>query len=1579
MANLENNNKNNENPRPHSDPDQVNVENARELVKDAIQHPVETAKEFTEQAARDVTNYKWWARLLLVIFWTGLFLIGAFLVIVNLPVTKNWTAQRVISSLNETMKSQIEFDSVDVNFFGDISIYNVRVRDHKQYHFLKAKKLYADSDWFSIIDNSRNLQFQSMSLTQMDLKVITYKNDSISNFIRFTNLFNQGERDSNKKPFELKSRILIGDSRISIVNQNSEGDHGKWLDAYNVNILIPELKVKGGDVSANINKMSFITSRWGKKHVVETLSANFALTDRYLSLQDLLLYTDHTLLQGDLKFNLPSTGFQDFTNRVHWDMTMENGSYVSGYDLSYFVTNWDNYKPVKMHGHMSGPLNDFRLNSFVIGNQDVNIFTHTMRLRNLLDGDFIIESNRLSTDFTYIGLKAMLPTFVSSRMKNFADDFGRLRYDGSVRVTPKEVYAPNATLTTGIGRAKLNNFYLRDFSTDLPKYKGKVDIWDLNTAAITKNNSVGLISGHVELDGQSFDVNTMRIRTKSNITKVEIAGKEINNLYLDGLLDHRTYFGIVNVNDEQAKANVKGLIDFKTSRIKADVDADVRYLNINYFTGATGNQIVSGVIDGKIAMTNLNDMDLDAKVSDLRFASGSKNYLIPNAEVRAFFENGNRIVAVNAPGAVEGKITGRYELGDLAGMIENGIGKILVGPPPRKLYRGQHFNMEFDVKQGLVDYFMQDLSIPKGAFVTGSYDGNGNNLVLNLDAADIKYIMTKKEEVTNADRVLAQINPDYQISEDDKIKRDSATATNLVVRINTANLDEQIFVRADRAQYSSNVFKDLTVTGRNENNQLLHIAANFLHGTPEEDKSEELKAYSINLNQSTNSAGDYVVRFEPTQVQFNNVAWNIDTNPELNHSITYRKASKDFLIENLRIYSEDSELLLRNAVFKSAQDFEGDAEVKNLQIGKLLEMTSDGNALEMEGIANGSIKIRMSGNNLEPIVDLNVNKITMKGDDLGDLIIKAQNSDVPNVFDIEAKVISAGIIGDNNLEVSGTINNNTASPTLDIKADMKDFDLKFANQFVKGVFSNMRGKANGILNITGTLKDIDYSGDIALNGFGMKLNFTGVDYSFEDTVVNLTRGAAVLNSIAVRDGRSNSSGTISGAIYFETLSSMAVELIMRADNLLVLNSTQADNDLFWGRVYGQGNLYVSGPVSSLKINTDSNEPFRALNNSVFTFNSNSNSNVDEFKMLRFLKQNEAGIIVTEEKARSGANMLVDFNLLVDRGTTVNVLVGDDIGDISVRGNANTLRFNMSRQGNISMNGTYQVESGTFVSKAILNRTFQIAKGSYISWDGNAMDPELDITANYLRTVANAGDYLNMSLQPIDVQLQTRITQSLTNPKIDLGVTAVDVSSQIKETLAGRMSQDDERVVQFGSILLMNRFNVASSGGLFSDVGSIAETSGYNLLFRQLGSVLNTISNEFQIDLNYVQGDQASNTGDRANAGVSVAFSPRLTVKTGLGIPLSRDAAQTDQRYLSGEGTIEYDVSKNNDGSLILRGYSKPMNIGMGTNAANNQAYGGGVVWTKSFERLFGGSKKQRKSKNSANNIKSDSLKNDTIE
>ncbi|MBS1550419.1 MAG: translocation/assembly module TamB [Bacteroidetes bacterium] len=1591
MANLDNNN-DKENKNSISKKIQESLEKGKEqlseslheaddFAKDAIHHPLETTEAVVQQAAKDVTNVRWWARLLQILFWFFLTVFVSIFIIISLPITKNYAAKRVIEMLNKDLKSQISFHDVEVNYFGDVTIHQVQAKDYKNFPFIKIEKVYADSNWFSLIFNSRNIHFQSIALDKMDLKVITYKGDSISNFVRFVELFDDGKpRDPKRPPFELQSRMMLSQSSISIINQNSPGEAGKWLDAKNVHFTIPRFKVKGADIEAQINNLSFTAQRWGKKHYIDTFSGAFSYSKKALTIKDLTFNTDHSLLQGDIRFNINKGSWADFNNKVKMEINLEKGSQLSGYDLSYFVTQWDNFVPINISGKIIGPLNQLSFNHFVLGNSLFSLNTPSLQLKKITDPkNFNISSEKISTDFTYQDLKKALPSFIANKLKNFADDFGRMKYNGSLRVKPEEIFVNQGDIITGIGRAQVSNFYLRDYSGHTPKYKGNAIVHDLNTSVITKNKQVGLLSGNFNIDGQSFDVNTMVLKTQSEVKSIEILGKKIQNITINGALNHKKYLGDIQINDPQAQLQVNGLIDFSTPNLKADIDSKISHLQLNYFTNTATPQVISGSLKGKISMTNINDLHLETSIDHLSVYNGKDKILIPTSDIKIYNEGFNRIITVHAPSIAQGEIKGRFNLSDIGGMVQNGINKVLVGPQPRKIYKGQEFSANFFVEQNLINYFAPDIRIPQGAKIEAEYNGNTNDLVLNAQARSLHYAMTKTKEFTDAELELAQQNPNYKLTP--TIEKDSITASGINLNINTKTYQDHIVAQVEELKIGENKLTEIDIHGENEDGRNLHVVTNFKMN----NANVEGKKYQIAFDQTINQNGDLVFRFEPTEIDYKNVVWHIDTNHDLEHTITYKRASGEIDIRNLKIYSDDSEIILNHFNFKSSKEFEAEAQVSNLEISKVFKMIAKDTPMDIEGIANGNLHITRDKNAIKPLIDVDFERLKMNGREMGNMEINIENSDKPNIYTVSTQIKKAQLLGDNPLDVKGTIDNTGKKAILDLSADLKNFELAFANEFVKGIFSKMRGQANGILKITGPIDDIDYSGDIALKNFGLQLDFTGVDYNMDDCTISLSKGLAILNEIGVHDGRKNSNGTISGAIQFQTLSSMGVNLVMRAENLLMLNTTQKDFDLFWGMVYGQGTLFVDGPVAALNLSTPD---MKALNNSVFTFNSSSAGSVDEFKLLRFLKTDQTGTISIEDKKKSGANMDINFNLAVDKGTTVNVLVGDGMGDISVRGNSNSLRFQMSRRGVVEMNGTYTVDNGTFISKEILNRTFQIEKGSNIRWDGEAMTPALDIRANYPRMVTNAGAYLGMSsIPPINVLLETKISGTLNNPDLNFGISALDVSSQVKEALATKMNQEDEKIIQFGSVLVLSNFNVQNSAFDAGNMGGFAESSGYNLLFKQLGSVLNTISNQVQFDLNYVKGDQASQIGDRANAGLNFNFSPRITLKTGMGIPINKNSATAAANYLSAEGTLEYDASENNDGSFIIRGYSKPSNIGMiGTNGITNgmanQSYGVGAVWTKSFNSLFKREKSKQKF-NNKNNDKShvpinDSIKKDSV-
>jgi hypothetical protein len=61
-----------------------------------------------------------------------------------------------------------------------------------------------------------------------------------------------------------------------------------------------------------------------------------------------------------------------------------------------------------------------------------------------------------------------------------------LKYNGTAKVNPEQVYVANGNLMTGIGQAKISNLSLTGYSTAMPKYSGYLEVKDLNTSVITK-------------------------------------------------------------------------------------------------------------------------------------------------------------------------------------------------------------------------------------------------------------------------------------------------------------------------------------------------------------------------------------------------------------------------------------------------------------------------------------------------------------------------------------------------------------------------------------------------------------------------------------------------------------------------------------------------------------------------------------------------------------------------------------------------------------------------------------------------------------------------------------------------------------------------------------------------------------------------------------------------------------------------------------------------------------------------------------------------------------------------------------
>jgi len=125
-------------------------------------------------------------------------LIGASIAI-QIPAVQTKVVKYVMVKLNESLNTKMYVDSVDIDFFGKIYLNDISIKDDHELDFITGKQLQTTLSIWSIISNSKHIDLKTVKLVNPDVKVITYKGDSISNFIKFINGFSSDEpKDPNR-------------------------------------------------------------------------------------------------------------------------------------------------------------------------------------------------------------------------------------------------------------------------------------------------------------------------------------------------------------------------------------------------------------------------------------------------------------------------------------------------------------------------------------------------------------------------------------------------------------------------------------------------------------------------------------------------------------------------------------------------------------------------------------------------------------------------------------------------------------------------------------------------------------------------------------------------------------------------------------------------------------------------------------------------------------------------------------------------------------------------------------------------------------------------------------------------------------------------------------------------------------------------------------------------------------------------------------------------------------------------------------------------------------------------------------
>ena len=145
-------------------------------------------------------------------------------------------------------------------------------------------------------------------------------------------------------------------------------------------------------------------------------------------------------------------------------------------------------------------------------------------------------------------------------------------------------------------------------------------------------------------------------------------------------------------------------------------------------------------------------------------------------------------------------------------------------------------------------------------------------------------------------------------------------------------------------------------------------------------------------------------------------------------------------------------------------------------------------------------------------------------------------------------------------------------------------------------------------------------------------------------------------------------------------------------------------------------------------------------------------------------------------------------------------------------------------------------------------------------------------------------------------------------------------------------------------------------GKFGDASAVQSgvtSTAADIGLSTIAGMLSSIANNVDIQMEYVGGSAQSETNDKIRTSVSYRVNNRLSLRGSYGIAVTNN--RNVQENFDGNFDISYDISKLNNGSLVLKAFTKPTTFGLLPGMENNlnQSFGVGIQYNKSFDTFRG--------------------------
>ncbi len=1455
-------------------------------------------------------------KIFLLLFIGVILLITSVLTVIQVPSVQSEIVQEyILPKVNNMFGTEIDVEEVDITFFGDVSLKSITALDEKDSLLISIKEIQASPDYFKLINGSP-YELDEVSLYEPKVYVKKYKGSDKDNFLKFIDLFKSDSENIDSTKLVIEGDINIYNGYIEIINENLSKDEEVWVKASDLNLEIDNFRLDDSDVYAKIKSLTFKAQR-NKKQKSEMMkfSGDFTYKNDLLQIKDIALQTSNSKLEGQFAFvyNDASDDFSDFYNKIKWKVDLDRGSYLGMKDIQYFVPYWDKHTKLKVEGKIRGTLSNLELQNVELSALKTKIRGEKIYLHEIYDSKrFNINAKDAYITSSYNDLIKFLPKRINQNIPVLVKEYGQINLKGSLRLDKNNINTKSHIQSSTLGDL-ITDINIQNYMDKSISYNGKINAINFDLNKLTGVKELGTITANLNVFGKGYDLKTMNVEAKGVVSDIDIMDKHLSNININGSIYKEVFSGLVDIDDPNIALNFDGSIDFSSNNYDTNFKSTVKNVNL-YNLGFSKDPMARLTTNVSIDLlaNSLDDLLGQVILENTLYQTSTQSLAFDKMFINSSIDDkGKRLVNFRSEEIINGYLEGQFKLSQVLEVAENAFGKLLANYETKPIDEGQYFDFKFDIKDYFFEVLFPSITLKPGTKLDGEITID-NHLILKAKTPGLIY---DKYEFGESQVTLNTKNPFFQTS----LISDN-------VNLNGYKLDD---------------VRILTIN----NNDTVEIKTKFTGNFGGVSKQD----FGLNLYKTKNEEGKDLVGFLKSTIHYNDNEWVLNPRNEKNSHFAYVDFEQNQYFINKIVLESGLQKLELNGSYLN--DFlKLDFKVQNTELEALLPSFKN---VRLEGLANGKVDVEYGDGVFQPIADLEVKDFTWNDYTFGDVLVNVQME--KGLYKVDSK-IHKGVL--DQLAVVGYINPNSKDDYLDLKVNFDEFEIEILNAFMEGIAEDIRGDITGQIDLRGSIDKPGYQGSINLNNSGVKITYLGTDYDIVGSPEVLISTGLIyfFDRIELKDTEYNTEGYLTGDISHEDFLSWNLNLDLFANNFIVMNTSYENNPLFYGKVYAN-ELYstVKGPVNDLDISIiATTAPGTSL-----TINTGGQGLEvsDEVTFVNIVDRNisEKESKISDEYYNSGMDLGMNIKITPDAG--LDLILDEKNDDKIVASGKGDIRLNLDLDGNMTMNGEVEITDGYYnFSRGAIKKIFNLRPYSTISWIGDVYNAQLDVKAYFERSVSNVGEYISSYAQSLQTEVEVALTGALSSPDIEFNVLTPDAPESVKSNLALKFSDKDEEIRQWGGVLLFGKFLPPDNTNYMSGL----TTTAYELAFGQLSSLLSNISRYVTLNLGYTEGSDEYNTSDIVNVKGKVDLNPRVSVNVSGGIAVNSNNNTSDDdvnsQSLTGSVEIEYDISKNNDGSLNLKAFSRPTSFGVDNfNASNtnnySQAWGGGVYYHQDFNTL----------------------------